>query len=115
MNAGAPQKRHAQEPAGCRRYERNEGSREQHRERKALCAKIAGGTPALRANFCRAYGAGLVLLSGCHSVGEVRVTSHSPTRHRFTSYELRRFGFVGFFVFDVALGVGVDGVLVGVG
>jgi len=39
------------------------------------------------ANFCRAYGAGLVLLSGCQSVGEVRVTSHSTWhRLRVTGY-----------------------------
>src|SRR5579862_3400854 len=108
------------------------------------------------ANFCRAYGAGLVLLSGCQSVVDVcasRVTSNqmatrswvarsgtAPRTHagsatcrapteksrayaswvsdhesRVTSCESRRFGFVGFFVFDVALGVGVDRVLVGVG
>src|ERR1700752_2892742 len=99
------------------------------------------------ANFCRAYGAGLVLLSGCQSVVDVcasRVTSdqmaarswvarsgtacRAPTEKsrayaswvsdhesRVTSCESWRFRFVGFFVFDVALGVGVDGVLVGIG
>jgi len=103
------------------------------------------------ANFCRAYGAGLVLPSGCQSVVEVcasRVTLNqmatrssvarsgtAPRAHAgsatcrapteksrasaswsaITSYESRIFLLVGFFVFDVALGVGVDGVLVGVG
>ena len=46
-----------------------------------------------------------------------RMNAGAPTERQeeVTSYESRGFLLVGFFVFDVALGVGVDGVLVGVG
>src|SRR6266853_1278490 len=50
-----------------------------------------------------------------HAVPLLKNRGHLPHGSAITSCESRRFLLVGFFVFDVALGVGVDGVLVGVG
>jgi hypothetical protein len=116
MNAGAPTERHSHfltKPANAL-LSRMWGAFHRAASKKLLpdgCrynVKRAGGTPALRKGSLRRNEVRGLLCAWLR----LPVRTHES---QATNHESRVFLFVGFFVFDVALGVGVDGVLVGVG
>jgi hypothetical protein len=68
--------------------------------------------PAGRRRYGRAVKDGMRHEVSLCGALRLRVKKHKA---QITSYKLRVFLLVGLFVFDVALGVGVDGILVGIG